>query len=360
MRQSILLITLFTSLFVTAFPVLASDPTSDNFKLSDYNFGAGGGSASSDDYSIHGALGEVEFGSGESDSFKLGQGLAITMTKNVPPAPSLTNTSNWYDKLKLILNTSNNPSDTVFAVAISTDDFTTDTRYVQDDHTIDTVLGSEDWQSYSDWGNGTGIEILGLEPGITYTVKVSARQGDFTQSAYGPTAQATTSNPTITFDIDISSVDEETSAPYTVDMGTLSIGSVSTAPDKIWVDFSTNALNGGYVYVYDAYAGLQSDSVSYTIQSVSGNLIGENEGYGIRSDTITQSSGGPFTAQAPYNGTNDVVGIVDTQVREILHSSNNPIAGGRASILIKAKTASSTPASSDYVDTLTIIASGSF
>ena len=73
-----------------------------------------------------------------------------------------------------------------------------------------------------------------------------------------------------------------------------------------------------------------------------------------------KASGGPLSAASPYNTASDNVGVVDTTIRALYSSSNLPVTGGRASILIKAKPSNLTPASNDYTDTLTLIASGSF
>jgi hypothetical protein len=277
------------------------------------------------------------------------------MQANVPPAPTFTNPSNYYNRLKLVLDNGNNPSDSTFAIAISTDNFASDTQYVQSDNTVGSTLGSEDWQSYTAWGGATGFYIIGLNPNTTYTVKVAAEQGNFTQTGYGPTAQVATSNVTLAFDIDVSASDTETAAPYTVSLGNLTAGSVTTASNYIWIDLSTNAENGGVVYLYDVNTGLKSSVLNYTISSSSTNLTAATEGYGVRVNSVTN-----LTAQSPYDGSSNNVGLVDTTIREVLNSGSSPVSSGRGSLEIKAKASTTTPASNDYTDTLTMIASGSF
>lgn len=274
------------------------------------------------------------------------------MQAHVPAAPTFTNPATYYNKLHVVLDTGSNPSDAEFAIAISTDNFVSDTtHFVQSDDTIGTTMI---WQTNTLWG-ASGFDIIGLTPGVTYTVKVTARQGNFTQSPYSATAQASTSNATLVFDLDVASTDSESAAPYTVDMGTLTLGSVTTASNKVWVDLSTNGENGGQVSVYDAYAGLRSSAVNYTITSSSTNLSSASEGYGLQ-----VSSTSNLTSVSPYNGASENVGIIDSTIRPILNSSSAPVSSGRASISVKAKAATSTPASSDYADTLTIIATGAF
>lgn len=282
---------------------------------------------------------------------------------NVPPAPVISNPANYYNKLKIVINEGGNASDTVYAVAISTDNFVSDTKYVQDDNTVSPTLGPEDWRTYSGvggWGGASGVIIAGLTPNTTYTVKTAAKKGSFTESGYGPTAQASTILPTLTFDIDVSAVDEETSAPYTLNIGNLTPATVVTSNTKIWVDFSTNANSGGAVYVYGANGGLVSTTAGSSINSGSTDLTGAMTGYGIRSNSVSQTSGGPMQSVAPYNGAGNNVGILDVNKRIIYDSSNMPISGGRAAFELKAKSSDTTPSATDYSDVITIIASGSF
>lgn len=333
-------------------------PASTNYKLKSYEFGGGGGAAQSTDYSIEGQVGQTA-GSQTSGSYRVDEGLIYVQNANVPAAPTFVNSSNWYNKLKFTLNTSNNPTDAKFAIAISTDNFTT-TNYIQSDNTIGATLGTEDYQTYTTWGGASGAYVTGLAPSTTYYIKARATQGKYTESAWGPVATAATVGSRLSFDIDVSPSDSETSAPYAVNMGTLAAGSVNTASDKVWIDLDTNGESGGYVYVYDQYNGLRSAVTSYTITSASSDLSSVSEGFGIQSASVAQSAGGPLSAQSPYNGAGNNVGIVDTSIRTIYTSSNLPITAGRASFYIKAKPKNITPASSDYTDTLTLIATASF
>lgn len=339
--------------------LVLAGPASDNYELKDYSFGAGGGKSESDNYATFGLTGEVDTGKSSSDNYDIGAGLNFTLQANVPPAPAFTNPDENYNKLQLILDTGDNPSDAEFAIAISTDAFATDTKYVQSDDTVGPTLGSEDWQTYAVWGGGTGFFVIGLTPDVTYTVKVAARDGDFTQTAFGPTASAATIDPYLTFDIDVSATDSETSPPYTLPLGTLSSSSVTTGSDKIWVDFATNAEMGGEVWIYDVNSGLKSTATNYTITSTSTNLAVASEGFGVRSNSATQVSGGPLVASAPYDGSNDNVGLVDTTIRSI-YTSADKIIGGRSSVLVKSKASNVTPAATDYADLFTLIAAGVF
>lgn len=342
----------FTFLFVL--------PASTNFQLKDYGYGGGGvANGTSSSYAIEGIAGEQNATSLSGTTYNLGSGLQFTNQANVPPAPTFTNPGNYYNKLKLVLDTGGNPTDTLFAIAISTDNFATDTRYVQSDNTVGVVLGLEDYRTYASYGSGSGFNIIGLLASTAYTVKVKAWQGKFTETGYGPTASAATVGARLTFDIDVSATDTDTSPPFTTNFGSLFAGTVTDSPQKIWVDFDTNGESGGRVYVYATNSGLASASTGHTISAVSGNLASLSEGFGAQGSSATQSAGGPFALTGPFTLVSDNVAATDTTIREIFTTSA-PTTAGRGSFLLKAKSSSITPAATDYSETLTVIASASF
>lgn len=342
----------FTFLFVF--------PASTNYQLKDFNYGGGGvGNATSSNYAIEGTAGEQNSMSLSGTTYNLGPGLEFTNQANVPPAPTFTNPANYYNKLKLVLSTGGNPTDTLFAIAISSDAFSSDTRYVQSDNTVGATLGLEDYRTYTSFGGGSGFNIIGLSANTTYTVKVKAWQGKFTETGYGPTASAATVGSKFTFDIDVSATDSDTSPPYATNFGNLLPGTVTDSPEKIWVDFDTNAESGGKVYVVGSHSGLESTRASYTIAAVTGNLTSLSEGFGAQGSSATQGAGGPFSIDSFYNLSGNNVALTDTTIRDIFTTSA-PITAGRGSFLLKAKSSAVTPAASDYSETLTVIASASF
>ena len=326
-------------------------PSSTNYQMKTYEFGGLGGTSDSTTYSVEGIGGQMD-GKGTSTTFGGNAGLIFVQNAHVPQI-TLTNDSSWYNKLKIVITTNNNATDAKYAIAISTDNFVT-TNYVQSDNTVGSVLGIEDYQTYVNWGSGTGENVIGLTPNTTYKVKAKAIQGEYTESAYGPESTAATSAVTLSFDIDVASTDTETAAPYTVALGSVGSSGVTTATNLIWVDFATNADSGGMVYVYDQYAGLRSTNVNYTITSASADLAGATEGFGLRVNSATN-----LTSQSPYNGATDNVGIVNTTIRPIF-SASSAVSGGRGSIYVKAKSSPTTPSASDYTDTLTLISSATF
>lgn len=348
MRKYQSTLTLFSFLFLAM-------PASNTYQLKDFGFGSGGvGNATSSNYAASAISGEQSNGSLAGSNYDLGSGLTYTNQANVPPAPTFTNPSNYYNKLKIVLNTGSNPSDTKFAIAISTDSFASDTRYVQNDATVGATLGTEDYQTYSAWGGASGTLIIGLAANTTYQVKVKAMQGKFTETGYGAEASAATVGATLTFDIDVSAIDEDNTVT-SMNLGSLLPTTVVDSSEKIWVDFQTNAESGGRVYLYSSNAGLESTKASYTIDSVTGNLAALAEGFGAQSSTATNG----LAEATLYDQTGDTVGIVDTTIRDIFTIAA-PTTNGRGSFVLKAKSSAVTPASGDYSETLTVIASASF
>lgn len=335
-------------------------PAGTNYKLINFGFGGGGTSGStSPNYSLEGIIGELDSTKLSGTNFKLGPGLIFSEQSNVPAAPTFENTGNWYNKLHFVINASNNPSDAKFALAISTDNFVSDTRYVQNDNTAGSALGIEDYQTYTGWGGASGAFVIGLLSNTTYYIKAKAMQGKFTETDFGPVSFASTVGPSFNFDIDVSATDTKTDPPFTITFDDLVANTVVDSPQRIWVDFETNGESGGYVYVYGQNSGLYSIIRSFTITSASGDLSVLSEGVGTQSVSSTQTSGGPLAALAPYNGSSQSIGIVDSTIRPI-YSSGSPVVGGRASFVIKAKSSSVTPVADDYAETLTVIASANF
>lgn len=334
----------FMGFFLFAFPA------STNYQLRGYGFGSGGeDNMASTNYAADAITGEVSDDQLSGTNYNLGPGLSFEITANVPPAPTFSNPSNYYNKLHLVLDTGNNPTDTLFAIAISTDNFTT-TNYVQSDNTVGGTLGIEDYQTYTVWGGGTGFDIIGLAPSTTYKVKAKAFQGKFSESGYGPTASAATVSSQLSFSL----------STNTVNFGSLTVNTVNSSPANIDANFATNATSGGTVYISGANAGLTSAVASHTIGAVSGDLSSLAEGFGAQGVSVTQSAGGPLTLVSPYSTlTGNVVGVIDTTIRSMFDSVG-PITGGVGTFVLKAKPSAVTPSAADYAETLTIIAAGRF
>lgn len=351
------IVIIYSSIIIHQSSIVFAGPLSDNFELQQYGFGAGGvASSSSQSYLMQGALGEIETASMSSSNYLSLPGLTYTLEPNTPDAPTFTNPSNYYNKLRIVVNNANNPSDTLFKIQVSSGsaNFSTNTYYIQADHTLGTDAV---WQDYASWNSATGFDIIGLKPGTTYYARVAAKSGVFQEGIYGPEASAATIIPTLTLEVRTSS---QAVPPYSVNIGGLTPGSVTTSPDTIDITISTNGTNGGLIYLNGTNNGLQSQAGSHNINSVSNNLNSISEGYGARGATATETSGGPMEFINPYDGIGNIVGIIDTAKRQISDSSNAPVTDGQISFELKAKASNTTPSANDYVDTLTVIGTGSF
>lgn len=241
--RSVVLFSLYSLLFTLsiASPVIAAQPSSTNFGLQEYTFGAGGTKeSSSTNFKLHGVAGEVESGKSSSTNFKLGQGLTYQMKSNVPNSPTFTNPASNYDRLHFVINPTNNPADTTFALQISTDSsFATNLFYVKSDNTIGSTLTINDFKTYTNWGGATGTYVTGLSQGTTYYIRAKARQSSYTESEFGPSASASTISSTLTFSLDSSSIV----------FSNLNSGNSYTDSAKSTVlTTTTNAYNGYVVY----------------------------------------------------------------------------------------------------------------
>jgi len=338
-------------------------PVGGAYELRDYGFGAGGTTNSSyGAYQMQAIAGELEMASPSSGGYILWPGLLYTTQPNVPSTPAFINPGgNSYNILNLTINQSGNLSDTNYAIAVSTDpNFNNNIQYVQQNNTLGTTIF---WQSYTLWwqsGNATtGTNIIGLTPGTTYYARIQANRGTFTQETYSGIASATTVTPTFTFNLQTTN---QAVPPYTVGIGVINAGQVTTSWQKIIATISTNANKGGTVYISGANGGLKSANAgNYTIATVQNDLSsgGVTEGYGARGLSASASVGSMELIN-PYNLSGNNVGPVNTSKNAIADSTSAPVTSGTINFELKAKASSSTPAASDYADTITVIASSSF
>lgn len=352
-------ICLFASLLIFTFAPLSAQagPTSTNFQLEEYGFGSGGiASASSTNFLLSGLSGEIETASLSSTNFIALPGLTYTLQPNIPP-PAVTNPSNYYNKLHVVVNNASYPTDTTFAIQVASNsaDFSQNVYYVQADNTLGTNIF---FQTYASWGSASGFDIIGLYPGTTYYVKTAAKRGVYQQGPWSGTANAATSNSSFTFSLVTTS---QPTPPFSVDIGNLTAGNVTTSSDKVTATITTNATGGGLVYLYGTNNGLKSTYASnYVISSTSTDLASALEGYGARGTAVTETSGGPMRLISPYNGASNNVGVIDTAKRTLADSTLAPVSSGEVSFELQAKAKTTTPSATDYTDILTVIATGSF
>ncbi len=329
--------------------LFATFSQSTTYQLQNYNLGSGGtNSASSSNYQLNASTGEVSSTPPTGSTDKVMPSSIQAQQANVPLAPTLDNGSNtYYNKLNCIINKGGaDASDYTYAIAVSTVSNFASVNYVQSDGTLG---ASQVYRSYAAWGGASGSFIVGLAPNTTYYVKVAAMQGQFTNSAFGASANASTANPSLTFSL----------SPSSLNLGSLLAGSVITGGVNIAVGFSTNAGTGGNVYIAGANVGLKSTTTSTTIAAVSADLSSQSQGFGVQGLTASQSSGGPLTIASPYNGSGSVVGAPALTFLPIF-STTAAVTGGSATAAVKAKAATTTPAANDYQEILTFVAAASF
>jgi hypothetical protein len=128
----------------------------------------------------------------------------------------------------------------------------------------------------------------------------------------------------------------------------------------------TNAPDGVSVTVKNANGanGLVSSSISGdNINSADGIMSSGTENYGLCVITSTLSG---FSKASPYNtgtcatnsNTNDIQGL--TATGENIISASGVLSSGHAEISVNAGISNTTPAHTDYADTLTFIATSTF
>lgn len=336
--------------------LFALAPSSTNYNLKAFEFGTGGeDSLNSTNYSLNGLSGDLSAGSLSSTNYILGSGETPTQNTNITPPPTVTNSSNYYNRLRITIDNANNPSDTTYLIAVSDDNFAT-TYYVQTDNSIGPALTIANYQNYISWGGASGFIVLGLRPSTTYQVKVKALQGNFSESAYSQVGSASTTATSLSFSVATSLT---ATPPFNVTFTSLPANTVTDAAATANIAFSTNAINGGAVYVKSANSGLVSALASTTINSNTADLSIATSGYGALVSAVSQSSGGPFVAQTPYNGAGNNVGGLSTGLSTIITTAS-AISTANATVTLKAKSNATTPSSTDYSDIVTFVASAVF
>ncbi len=403
MRKSFLSTTAVVIVSVISFTstIRAQNLTSTNYEIKDATIDAGGGISQSTNYGLESAIEPTFDRRLSSGSYALGSGFPNGILANVPKILCLesnttsgnTNCLNFpnangaqgecgnpgcYDRVKLEVDVQNNPIDTLYLVSVY-DNGTGIQYYLQSTHTLSTTYDINDYMTIcelegKDIRSGSGCEIssdplwdeelqrynvLNLRPGATYTVRIRALHGDFTESDFGPSGNVTLEYPQMSMDIDIgTNSSANTVAPHTINLGILTPGAPVTASEKIWLDLNTNVFPGFTTYVKDINTGLQSGSNN--IPSTSEDLAvdsGGDGGFGLQIDSVTQTSLGPLLEGATYDLSGQNVGGLSPSNVTIFNtntSGNNKgqITGGRAGILVKALSKLTTP-SGNYADTIT-------
>jgi hypothetical protein len=162
----------------------------------------------------------------------------------------------------------------------------------------------------------------------------------------------------------------------TVGLGTLVIGAVASSDASsvphICTRITTNAGSGVAVSVKSLNAALQSVAVSGDkINSATATLVAGTSGYGLCAGSAGGDSGKDATTPigatptdvAPFSSTctNAVhnVGALTTSAQNVWNTTG-AVANGFYRLYVKAAISGTVPAHSDYADTLTFVATGTF
>lgn len=278
-------------------------------------------------------------------------------------------TGGCYDRARFEISAEGNPSDTLYSVEISTDNFVSDIKYIdgsthkpedEDTHDINDYRTKANWET-----DATNIE--GLIPGTQYYLRLTALHGDFTESDTSPVATATTGNAEISFDIDIADsngTSTETSSPYSISFtgaDELIAGAAATTnTDYIWMDIQTNSKGGFALIQKGEYGGLYSSTNDKLIESSTEDLdVTGSEGFGLQSAYINYDDSssylGSITAESDYSGSLNNVGIVSSSVFSKIFDGSGPINSGRVALKVIAKAGTGNSAASDYQENIFLV-----
>lgn len=347
--QAALIVLLAFALLLMPFEVALAGPVSNSYELKQYGFGSGGmEGGTSTNYSLFGILGEVDAGNASSNGYKTLNGLTYTLLANQPAPPTFTNPGSNYDRLKFILDTGNNPTDAVFSIVLSDDNFVT-TYYVQNDNTISTTLGAEDWQTYANWGGATGEYVTRLKAGTTYKMKVKARHGNYTESAYSGEATQATVTPSLTFGI----------SANTVTFSNLNSANTYTDDTKsTTLTTSTNAYNGYIIYGRETQP-LTHVTAGSTIpdyldpNSAPTNWTGVGFGYTTTDTNLSGGTANRFASATKYAGfTTATPGDPVADHTDIVETT--PVSGEQFTVSYRV-TATETTRSGQYQSTISYV-----
>jgi hypothetical protein len=359
---------------------LAETIVSPSYKIEGLTFGADGGADLNSanfrlNLSAGGNLNDVKL---QSTSYKVGAGVKSVLQANIPQLACFESTTSastdctdpavvpngmeqvcgfggCFNKARFEIDAQGNPTDTLYSVQITTDAGWGSWNYVDGTSRFIESVANHDIDDYlteSVWESGAGVfNIVGLDPAVTYYLRITALRGDFTESGYSNVLSSTTGVATTSFNVLVA--DENEMATTDIDLGTMSYGTVAVGDNFIWLYLGTNASGGAGIYVRDLYSGLRSISTAFTIDSVSSDLS-SNIGYGLQNRTSVQDNLGPIIPSLMYNLGGEIVGIVENDLAAnlIYSTSNKPVLNGKTSLYVKANPAEAAPSVTDYTDTL--------
>ena len=147
-------------------------------------------------------------------------------------------------------------------------------------------------------------------------------------------------------------------------LGSLTAGTIKSSPTPVTATVNTNAKNGWMVWAKDATTGLSSASAGYTIASTTpgtnSTLTTSAEGYNTGITASQASGNGTLTVAAPFvGGSTGKGGGLNTSLAT-LASSNGTASNAVLTLTNNVNVIGSTPAASDYTDTITVVGAGLF
>ena len=379
----ILIAGISTSLVQTVF---ATDLDSTSYKIVGATTSAGGGllDSASGSYSLMNSVGNIAADPRSySTNYRLQQDPSVnfiaaqpgvqcfeTTTDGAtncltgPPELSggmvaLCGTGGCYDRARFEIVVNSNPPDTLYTIAISTDNFVNDVQYIDGATFRPEAVGNHDINDFRTqiyWETEV-FNIQGLQASTLYYIRISALQGDFTQSDYSIASSTTTASGSISFDIDIADstgISADNDAPYTIAFsGTddlMAGAAATTAPNLVWLDINSNSTGGVAIIQFGKNGGLYSPTTSQTITSTTADLDSVSEGFGLQSFYVANDTSGflgDLTAMTDYAGSINNVGTVSTTANKI-YDGDGPIQNGRVGINLIAKANTSKTPATDY------------
>lgn len=383
-KTGVLLITIIATSVIYVF---AEDLDSTNYKIVGAKTAAGGLLGDSTNYSVISSLGKISADPRNySTNYRLYQDPSASFLAAQPiiqcfetdtdgtsactsgPAEltsggmvAICGTGGCYDKARFEISASSNPSDTLYGIEISTDNFSSDILYIDGstfrpesyaNHNINDFRVESDWETEV-------FNIQGLSANTKYYLRITALHGDFSQSDYSAILNSTTAPGSIFFDIDIaiaSGTDTETAPPYSVSFSSSSQlvagAATTTATSLIWLDADSSSSGGISIVEFGKNGGLYSTTTTETIPSESENLdVTGAEGFGLQSFYIdyddSSSYLGDLTSTTNYSGSINTVGAVSTSANKI-YTGDGPIKDGRMGIYLKARASSVRTPALDY------------
>lgn len=382
-----ILVTTGTFLLLTQFS-FANDLDSTNYKVVGATTNAGGGIGNSANYSLLNSIGKISANPRNySTNYRLNQDPSENFVAAQPSVQcfetttdgttsctsgptelinggmvAICGTGGCYNQARFEIQNNTNPSDTLYSVEISTDNFSSDTKYIDGATFLpetSTTHDINDFRTESYWETET-FNVKGLLANTIYYIRISALHGDFTQSDYSSSSTATTAQGFLSFDIDIANTGScyttETSSPYSVSFSgsdDLVAGAAPTvAPTQICLNFESNSIGGVSIIEYGKNGGLYSPTTTQTISSGNTNLDSVTEGFGLQGDTVeydhafdSVTIAADFTTN--YKQTLNTVGAISTSANKIIYTQG-PVVDGWASMYLKARAGTSKTPASDY------------